>query len=29
LLRIAYNVFMFGIVVSVLAFLIASILFEH
>jgi predicted metal-dependent HD superfamily phosphohydrolase len=29
LLRIAYNVFMFGIVVSVIAFVIASILFEH
>ncbi|MCE7064217.1 Pycsar system effector family protein [Dyadobacter sp. CY326] len=29
LLRIAYNVFMFGIVVSVLAFIIASILVEH
>lgn len=29
LLRVAYNVFMFGVVVSVLAFVIASILFEH
>lgn len=29
LLRIAYNVFMFGIVASVIAFVIASILFEH
>jgi predicted metal-dependent HD superfamily phosphohydrolase len=29
LLRVAYNVFMFGIVVSVLAFVIASVLFEH
>ncbi|GGN02336.1 hypothetical protein GCM10010967_41210 [Dyadobacter beijingensis] len=29
LLRVAYNVFMFGIVVSVVAFVIASIFFEH
>ncbi|MCF2487220.1 Pycsar system effector family protein [Dyadobacter sp. CY347] len=29
LLRIAYNVFMFGIVVSVIAFVFASALFEH
>lgn len=29
LLRIAYNVFMFGIVASVIAFVIASVLFEH
>jgi predicted metal-dependent HD superfamily phosphohydrolase len=29
LLRIAYNVFMFGIVVSVIAFVVASALFEH
>ncbi|MNL56140.1 hypothetical protein D3C87_1796130 [compost metagenome] len=29
LLRVAYNVFMFGIVISVIAFVIASILFEH
>lgn len=29
LLRVGYNVFMFGIVVSVVAFVIASILFEH
>ncbi|WAC09438.1 Pycsar system effector family protein [Dyadobacter pollutisoli] len=29
LLRVAYNVFMFGIVVSVIAFVIASVLFEH
>ncbi|MDR6807298.1 putative metal-dependent HD superfamily phosphohydrolase [Dyadobacter sp. BE34] len=29
LLRVAYNVFMFGIVISVVAFVIASIFFEH
>lgn len=29
LLRVGYNVFMFGIVISVIAFVIASILFEH
>ncbi|OJV20095.1 MAG: phosphohydrolase [Dyadobacter sp. 50-39] len=29
LLRVAYNVFMFGIVISVIAFVIASIFFEH
>jgi hypothetical protein len=29
LLRVAYNVFMFGVVVSVIAFVIASVLFEH
>ncbi|TLU99383.1 Pycsar system effector family protein [Dyadobacter luticola] len=29
LLRIAYNVFMFGIVASVLAFVFASLIFEH
>jgi len=29
LLRIAYNVFMFGIVVSVIAFVTASAIFEH
>ena len=29
LLRVGYNVFMFGIVISVVAFVIASILFEH
>ncbi|MCF0070603.1 DUF5706 domain-containing protein [Dyadobacter sp. CY261] len=29
LLRIGYNVFMYGIVVSVIAFVIASIFFEH
>ncbi|MHA4738700.1 Pycsar system effector family protein [Dyadobacter sp. MSC1_007] len=29
LLRVGYNVFMFGIVASVVAFVIASVLFEH
>ncbi|KAA0989203.1 Pycsar system effector family protein [Dyadobacter aurulentus] len=29
LLRVAYNVFMFGIVISVIAFVLASALFEH
>jgi predicted metal-dependent HD superfamily phosphohydrolase len=29
LLRVGYNVFMFGIVASVLAFIIASLVFEH
>ena len=29
LLRVGYNVFMFGIVISVIAFVIASIFFEH
>ncbi|WP_353718095.1 Pycsar system effector family protein [Dyadobacter sp. 676] len=29
LLRVGYNVFMFGIVISVVAFVIASIFFEH
>jgi predicted metal-dependent HD superfamily phosphohydrolase len=29
LLRIAYNVFMFGIVVSVVTFVLASLIFEH
>jgi hypothetical protein len=29
LLRVAYNVFMFGIVVSVIAFVIASVFYGH
>ncbi|WP_031527471.1 Pycsar system effector family protein [Dyadobacter crusticola] len=29
LLRIGYNVFMFGIIVSVISFVVASLLFEH